>query len=66
MKDKDLVYKCLECNEIEVVRYNNHKIDGRVCKHCGGKLTPIRYVTGLDLAEGKDKTVYTPYKNIEK
>ena len=60
MEGKGLIYKCLECDKVEIVKRNDHKIDGRVCKSCGGKLTPTGYIVGIDLAKGKDMTVYTP------
>jgi len=54
LSKKDTVYKCLECNEIEVVKSNDPWIDGRICKHCNGKLSPTRYVIGIDLAIRED------------
>lgn len=60
MKDQDTLYKCLECGDQEIIKARDSRTDGRVCKVCKGHLVPLGYV-GIDLASGKDMTVwYTP------
>lgn len=57
MENKDTVYECLECSEKEIVKSYDPRKDGRVCKQCGGHLSPMGYVTiGIDLAKGNDYT----------
>jgi len=43
MKDRDMIYECYECGNHEIVKASDHRKDGRVCKRCGGHMSPIRY-----------------------
>lgn len=63
-----MLYVCLECGKQEIVKYNDYKIDGRSCNHCNGHLSPTGYaVSGIDISNGKDITVYMPpYKVMAK
>ena len=55
--------QCLECNEKEIVKSNDYRMDGRRCKQCDGRLLPMGYVLiGVDLASGPDRTGYPPIK----
>ena len=54
---KDMIYKCIECNDVEVT--NDYHTDGRVCTKCGGHLRATGYAIGLDLAKGRDMTVWS-------
>lgn len=60
---KDTMYQCLDCNEKLIVKSNDHKKDGSVCKKCEGRIIPVGYVViGVDLASGPDRTGYPPIK----
>ncbi|WP_171903755.1 hypothetical protein [Cellulosilyticum sp. I15G10I2] len=52
MKRPDMLYECLECGNQETVKSNDHKIDGRCCKVCGGHNMPKGYI-GFDSAKNK-------------
>ena len=52
----NLFYKCLECDKHFIG--NDHKWDVKRCPDCNGPLVSYHY--GIDLARGKDKTVFTP------
>lgn len=53
---KDMLYKCLECSDQDIVKVWDHRKDGRRCKKCGGHLSPVGYI-GIDLAKSEDKTI---------
>lgn len=62
MHGPDMLYKCVECGRQEIVKSNDHRIDGRTCENCGGHSTFAGFI-GIDLAHGKDQTsniLYTP------
>lgn len=66
--DMDMMYECFKCGTNEVVKANDHRKDGRVCKKCGGHMSPLFYViVGIDFASESepDKTVWV-YPPVEK
>lgn len=62
MHRPDMLYECLECENQEIVKSNDYRIDGRVCKNCGGHSTFVGFA-GIDLAHGKDQTAYVTLKD---
>ena len=59
---RDMVYKCLECNEVEVT--NDYRTDGRVCTKCGGHLAATGYAVDTD-TKGNEKIVRDKAKDME-
>lgn len=49
---KSLRYECLECDWLEIVLPNDYRSDGRVCKKCGGHISP----TGFNVT-ARQKTI---------
>lgn len=53
--DLHKLYKCLRCDNEEIVPPSDLRIDGRVCKACGEHSMCVGFA-GVDLSRGKDFT----------
>ena len=45
---KDIVFKCIECNAVEITKASYINKDGIPCKRCGGYRNPLGYVIDID------------------
>jgi predicted RNA-binding Zn-ribbon protein involved in translation (DUF1610 family) len=58
MKDKDCIYQCVQCEDVEIVKADDKRKDGRSCKKCGQHsmfIGPI--IIGIDLGKGESYTI---------
>jgi DNA-directed RNA polymerase subunit RPC12/RpoP len=45
--NKDIVFKCIQCNTIEITKASDPNKDGVPCKQCGGYRNQLGYVMDI-------------------
>jgi hypothetical protein len=65
MKNKDCLYKCVNCEYVEVVLASDTRIDGRCCKKCGQHSSFVGpVIISADLGNGESYAIEKKIKVI--